>query len=402
MLRTGETEFHELLSAGRLLSAREQASVPIRWLDARLERHWRRLSYTGSITGVAIIISWLGIWLIRQDDARRLAAHLRRHAADAGHLSPYGRALRGAEGLRSAPRCPAPTAATASWIGSGTWQAPCWPAPISMAWSRRSPSAAADLLEAESGAVTLMVEEGRFLRVKAATGPLAAATGMLVPVDGSLLGWAVTQDSPLVSDDMDADPRSYQTPDLPVTLKTCRHRSAPLGRRGGRHGERLQPAGRAALQRARPPAAADPGRSGGGRPGPRRGAGGKPAQRGARCAAKNLELQRATQLKSEFLANMSHELRTPLNAIIGFSDLLLEGGVGEIADAAARVHRGRAPQRPHLLSLINSVLDLSKIEAGRMTLDAGAHRSAGGDHRRGHRHRQPPHRQAPGVRGAAR
>src|SRR5918992_4698580 len=83
---------------------------------------------------------------------------------------------------------------------------------------------------------------------------------------------------------------------------------------------------------------------------------------------KNQELQRATQLKSEFLTNMSHELRTPLNAIIGFSDLLLEGGGGEITapqrEFVEAVHRNGK----HLLSLINSVLDLSKVEAGRMSL----------------------------------
>ncbi|HUR95934.1 MAG TPA: PAS domain S-box protein, partial [Gemmatimonadales bacterium] len=83
---------------------------------------------------------------------------------------------------------------------------------------------------------------------------------------------------------------------------------------------------------------------------------------------KNLELEAASRMKSEFLANMSHELRTPLNAIIGFSDLMLEGGGGgisaqqrEFLDAVLR--NGR-----HLLTLINSVLDLSKIEAGRMSL----------------------------------
>jgi signal transduction histidine kinase len=86
-------------------------------------------------------------------------------------------------------------------------------------------------------------------------------------------------------------------------------------------------------------------------------------------AAKNTELQRATQLKNEFLANMSHELRTPLNSIIGFSDLILSGAVGETNEQqedflSAILRNGR-----HLLGLINSVLDLSKIEAGRMTLE---------------------------------
>jgi signal transduction histidine kinase len=83
---------------------------------------------------------------------------------------------------------------------------------------------------------------------------------------------------------------------------------------------------------------------------------------------KNRELQRATQLKSEFLANMSHELRTPLNAIIGFSDLILEGGTGELTPQQREFIEAVARNGKHLLSLINSALDLSKIEAGRMTL----------------------------------
>jgi signal transduction histidine kinase len=91
----------------------------------------------------------------------------------------------------------------------------------------------------------------------------------------------------------------------------------------------------------------------------------------AALAVKNRELLRATQLKSEFLANMSHELRTPLNAINGFSDLLLTEQVGAVNEVQRDFLESVLRNGRHLLSLINSVLDLSKIEAGRMTLELG-------------------------------
>jgi signal transduction histidine kinase/CheY-like chemotaxis protein len=88
-----------------------------------------------------------------------------------------------------------------------------------------------------------------------------------------------------------------------------------------------------------------------------------------RLKESNQELQRASQLKSEFLANVSHELRTPLNAIIGFSELLQEGSYGPINDEQREFVADINDSGKHLLSLINDILDLSKIEAGRMTLN---------------------------------
>jgi signal transduction histidine kinase len=91
----------------------------------------------------------------------------------------------------------------------------------------------------------------------------------------------------------------------------------------------------------------------------------------ARLTALNAELQRANQHKAEFLANMSHELRTPLNSILGFSQLLLEGDGGELSndqkqDVDIIQQNGR-----HLLSLINDLLDISKLEAGKAQLHRG-------------------------------
>jgi GAF domain-containing protein len=83
----------------------------------------------------------------------------------------------------------------------------------------------------------------------------------------------------------------------------------------------------------------------------------------------NRELAVASQHKSEFLANMSHELRTPLNAIIGFSEVLSERMFGELNEKQEEYSKDIHASGQHLLSLINDILDLSKIEAGRMELE---------------------------------
>lgn len=83
----------------------------------------------------------------------------------------------------------------------------------------------------------------------------------------------------------------------------------------------------------------------------------------------NLRLAEASRAKSEFLANMSHELRTPLNSIIGFSDILGQGLQGELTREQAESVRDINDSGQHLLSLINEILDLSKVEAGKIELE---------------------------------
>lgn len=102
-------------------------------------------------------------------------------------------------------------------------------------------------------------------------------------------------------------------------------------------------------------------------------------KRAEQVRAKNLELEvenrrvkEASRLKSEFLANMSHELRTPLNAIIGFSEVLKDGLMGELSAQQKDGINDIFSSGKHLLALINDILDLSKIEAGKMHLNLEA------------------------------
>lgn len=233
--------------------------------------------------------------------------------------------------------------------------------------NRQVAQAAAELLDAEGGAIMLMVEEGRFVRVVAGSGPLVAAVGALVPVDRSLVGHVIITDEAVLVDNMEADPRNHPHEQLTGRLRSAAMvpmRSAGLvvgavcayNRKDGRpfteHDRQLlQTLGDQVVL------------------GLDRTASLEELRRNERMlAAKNKELQRVTQLKSEFLANMSHELRTPLNAVIGFSDLLLTEGLGPLEVQQREFLEAILRNGQHLLGLINSVLDLSKIEAGRMVL----------------------------------
>ncbi len=233
--------------------------------------------------------------------------------------------------------------------------------------NRQVAQTAAELLEAEGGAIMLMVEEGRFVRVVAGSGPLLAAVGALVPVERSLVGHVVLNDEAVLVENMEADPRNHPHEQLANRLKSAAMvplRSAGLvvgavcaynrtdGEPFNEHDRQLLQAlgDQVVLGLDRTSALEE-------------------LRRNERMlATKNKELQRVTQLKSEFLANMSHELRTPLNAVIGFSDLLLTEGLGPLESQQREFLEAILRNGQHLLGLINSVLDLSKIEAGRMVL----------------------------------
>ena len=95
----------------------------------------------------------------------------------------------------------------------------------------------------------------------------------------------------------------------------------------------------------------------------------KVAERTSELAEANLRLQELDRLKSMFLASMSHELRTPLNSIIGFTGLLLMGMAGELNEEQKKQLELVKNSARHLLDLINDILDISKIEAGKIDLD---------------------------------
>ncbi|MBN8610570.1 MAG: response regulator [Deltaproteobacteria bacterium] len=97
-------------------------------------------------------------------------------------------------------------------------------------------------------------------------------------------------------------------------------------------------------------------------------------RRSEELEVENRRIEEASRMKSEFLANMSHELRTPLNSILGFSDLLAREEVGALSDEQRDFVSDIHASGKHLLRLINDVLDLSKVEAGKLELHPEATR----------------------------
>ena len=91
-------------------------------------------------------------------------------------------------------------------------------------------------------------------------------------------------------------------------------------------------------------------------------------ERSRELEEQNIRIQEANRLKSEFLANMSHELRTPLNSVIGFAELLVDGKVGLLTADQKEYLNEILTSGEHLLQLVNDILDLAKIEAGKMEL----------------------------------
>ena len=227
--------------------------------------------------------------------------------------------------------------------------------------------AAADLTGAACGHISLLTSDGRDLTLAASTGELAKLVGRTLPRAGSMAGWVIEHGTPLLIDDLAADPRGYSAVNQELGL--VRGVMVPLHSRGKVVGA-LGADGRAD---SRPFSDHDVellGRLGEQAVLATENAELFEASRRARAAlsAKNRQLEQATVHKSAFLANMSHELRTQLNAIIGFSELVASGAGGALTELQADYLSTVVRNSRHLLGLINDLLDLSKVEAGKMEL----------------------------------
>ena len=343
-------------SPGASESAARQASPLLRWLD-----------HPGRITGLAMITGWGALYFAYQDHWMGLVLAVATSAAGFAAIE-RGRhkALTRSDRLRAAVEAAAARNRELDLLrGLG---ATLLRVRSSGELLEEAVNRANNLLKSQSSVITLTAEEGRFLRVAAAAGRLRSAVGTLVPVERSLVGWCVGTDRHLVVDNMAEDPRSFSVEGIPPDLArmVCvplRSSGVVIGAVSSLNREEDPPftdhdvalltalAEQVAVGLDRAFMIEETRRS------------------EQALADKNRELMRATKLKDEFLANMSHEFRTPLNAIIGFSELVLATQSQWMNEEQRDFIGSIARNGRHLLGLINNILDLSKIEAGRMTVN---------------------------------
>jgi PAS domain S-box-containing protein len=255
----------------------------------------------------------------------------------------------------------------------------------------------ARVLKIEAGSILLLDEESGELVFEAAVGPRAKEMkGLRLPLGQGIAGWVAQEGQPLLVADVREDPRFYPGIDEAIGFVSRSVLAVPLKARGTvigvieavnkTEGDFVQEdmallsamARSAAIaienaqlfeqarweidERKRAEAALEKERASLER---------RVAKRTADLNLANAELARTARLKDEFLASMSHELRTPLNAILGMSEGLQEEVYGPLNEKQLRSLHTIETSGRHLLSLINDILDVSKIEAGKLELELG-------------------------------
>ena len=221
-------------------------------------------------------------------------------------------------------------------------------------------------------AIMLLDPENDSLRVGAAAGfPSGAVNSLSLPIGAGITGWVAQRGEPALVPDVRLDPRYHEgyavtRSELCVPLATGPMITGVLNVESP-HPNAFTPsdqrllstlAGNLAMlvERARLFDQVEAAKL-------------ELQQRADALEEANSRLQELDRLKSRFLATMSHELRTPLSSIIGFSEVLIDGLVGELSTSQKDCVESILLGGEHLLALINDILDLSKIEAGHMTLD---------------------------------